>query len=126
MDLTIFLAQALGLILTVSGLAVLINLKDSSELLDELIKNKGVLWLGGYLALFIGAVVIALNNVWNLHFQLLLTIVGWAALLKGALILLFPKFTMSFYKKWNKPGVLAFGGLVALILGLILLYKGYM
>jgi len=125
MNLTIVLAQALGIILTVSGLSMLVSRKSIIALIDELNRSRGLLWLAGYVALVMGALIVALNNVWDYHLQLLITIIGWIAVIKGAVILLFPNFTVSLYKKMVTNAVITLSGLVTLILGLILLYKGF-
>lgn len=127
MDLIIVLAQILGIILTVVGISVVINKNNVSRAIDELTRNQGFLWFFGFIAVVIGAVLIALNNIWNSGLlKLFVTIVGWLSLVKGAFILIFPSSAGSFYKKCNKASTLYFGGLVAFVVGLLLLYRGFM
>ena len=69
-----------------------------------------------------GLVLVALNNVWTSGLPLIITILGWLTLVKGALILIFPNWTVSYYKKMNKGNIFTWGGLIVLILGLILFF----
>jgi hypothetical protein len=91
--------------------------------MDELTQSKVVMWLGGLVALIVGAVFVVLNgNAWTSGLSLLVAVIGWLALLKGIFLILFPKTAGSFYKKVNKSGVYTWGGLIVLILGLILIF----
>ena len=118
-------SQILGIVLTVSGLSLLFNKKGVTSLVEDLTRNQGLLWLLGFFALVMGAVLVGLNKVWSSGVQLLVTIIGWLTLIKGAFILLFPNTAVSLSKKWNNAGLFAFSGLGALVLGLILLYVGF-
>lgn len=72
-----------------------------------------------------GAVLVASNNVWSGPLvQVIMTIIGWLILIKGAFIVLFPDTTMSLSQKWSKNGLFVVSGVVALVIGLILLYAG--
>ncbi len=123
MDITLILAQSLGIIFAVIGISVVVNKKGVAAAIEELIRNRGFLWLFGFIITTVGAVIIALNNVWNSELQLLIAIMGWLSLIKGASILLFPDLSVSLYRKFNKDNILVFGGFVAFILGLLLIYK---
>ena len=126
MNIPIVLSQVLGIIFAVMGLSVLINKKSVVALIEESAANQGFLWLSGLIALIIGAVLVGINNSWTSGLKLFLTVIGWLAVIKGLFILLFPKTAISLYRKLNNSGVLTTGGLIAFILGLVLLYKGFM
>lgn len=121
MNTTIIFAQILGIVFTVVGLSMLLSTTGTIALVEETIENKGLLWLWGFIALLVGAIVIGFNNLWNPGLQLFVTLIGWAALLKGIVILVFPKSTILFYKKLNKKSLFISTGCVALIIGLLLL-----
>ena len=119
---TIILAQILGLMFVLLGLSMLFNKKWTALAIEELTKNQGVVWLAGLITVILGSVIVVLNNVWTYGLPLLVTILGWLTLLKGAVILIFPNFSMSYYKKMNKGNIFFWGGLIVLILGFILLF----
>lgn len=119
---TIFIAQILGVFFAVAGISMIAGGKRTAEAIEASLANKGVLWLWGIIALLVGAVIVVLNNIWMSGIPLLVTIIGWIALIKGIFILLAPDAAVSFYRKFNKSGMLVFCGVVVLVVGLVLLY----
>jgi vacuolar-type H+-ATPase subunit I/STV1 len=124
MDLVTVLAHILGIVFVVVGLALIFNKKGTSTAIENIAQSLGLIWVFGFLALAMGAVFVALNNVWDSGLlSLFITIVGWLAILKGAFLLIFPSSAAMLYKKCNKTWYFVVIGLIALILGLILLYR---
>lgn len=123
MNSTIALAHVLGIIFLVVGVCVLLNKKNLSVALEEITHNKGLLWVWGFIVVVFGAVLVAFNgSVFGSRLSLLVTIIGWLSILKGVWILIFPSSAVaSFYKAFNKGWILITGGIVAIIIGLLLL-----
>lgn len=119
------MARILGIIFVVLGLSMAFNKKFTAAAVQEMMQNKGLLWLGGLIALSMGAVIVALNNIWTWGLPLVITIMGWMSLLKGLLILVFPNSTISLYKKINNQTLFIFGGIAAAVFGLVLVYMGW-
>ena|SRR5579863_2904604 len=119
---TLIISQILGIFFVVVGIAMVANSKATTVAISESLQNKGILWLWGILALLTGAVVVVANNSWTSGLPALVTILGWLALLKGALILFFPNAATSLYRKFNKSGILMLCGFVVFVIGLILIY----
>jgi hypothetical protein len=126
MNITIVLTQILGIVFTIFGLSIFTNKKGIMALMEEITKNQSFLWLVGFIVLIMGAVMVALNTVWNSGLlRLLVTIIGWLTLIKGIFILILPDVATSLYKKFNKESIFTVCGFVILILGLILTYRGF-
>ncbi|MDD5318457.1 MAG: hypothetical protein PHF79_01355 [Candidatus Pacebacteria bacterium] len=125
MNITVVIAQALGIVFSVLGLSILVNKKGLVSFIEESGQSRGMVWFSGISALMIGAIIVALNNIWSSGLQLFITIIGWIALIKGIFILFFPNLTVLLYEKMNRYGVLIFGGIFTLVIGLILLYNGF-
>jgi hypothetical protein len=123
MNISIFFAQMLGIMFVVLGLSMAINKKWTAIAIEEMIKNQGIVWLAGLITVILGATIIALNNFWTSGLPLFITILGWLTLIKGATILIFPKFSFSYYQKMNKGNIFVWGGAIVAILGLILLLQ---
>ena len=115
------LAQVLGISFVVLGLSIFFHKKNTVAVVEELVQSKSFMWLGGVIALLIGAVMISLNNVWSSGLPLLVTIIGWLALFKGIFILFLPSLSVSFYRKINRKSTYILAGIVLFILGLVLL-----
>ena len=112
----------MGITFTVMGLSLFFNKKISVALIEEVTKNGAILWTLGFITLTLGAVLVVFNNVWTSGLELFVTIIGWMTLLKGIFIMVFPNTTISMYKKYKDGSLLALGGAVVFVLGLILLY----
>ena len=122
MEISIVLAQIIGITFIVLGLSMLFNKQWTAVMVEDLVKNQGLIWMAGLIALMMGAVTVVLNNFWTSGLPLFVTVVGWLALIKGVVILLFPNFTVSWYGKMNKGNIFFWAGLIILILGVILLF----
>lgn len=123
MNITTLLAQFWGILFVVLGLSVILNKKSMSAVLQEMTQNKGYLWLMGFVMLALGAILVVLSNVWTSGLTLLITVIGWLVLIKGIFILFFPDDAVSLYRKFNTNRWLVLMGVVALVLGLILMYR---
>jgi len=122
MDISVVLAQILGIFFVVVGASMVVNKKATKAAMEEAVQNRGYLWMWGFLAILTGAVIVVLNNVWTSGLPLVITILGWLAIIKGVFILFFPDAAVSVYRKFNKEGLLVFSGLVVIVIGLILFY----
>ena len=119
---TIFIAQVLGIFFVIAGVSMIVNRRGTAEAIRASVENRGILWLWGFLAVLVGATVVMQNNVWTSGFPLLVTILGWLAVVKGAFILILPASAVTLYRKVNGSAMLVISGIVAVILGLVLLY----
>lgn len=112
----------LGIFFVIAGISIVANGRATAAAVEESAANKGIMFVWGILALLTGAVIVVFNNVWTSGLTLLVTILGWLALIKGTFILLFPGVAAGFYKKYGKRGTLVAAGVIMVVLGLVLLY----
>ncbi len=123
MDVALFVAQVYGLICVLVGLGLLFNGAHYKKAFDEMLGSAAGILYGGIAALFVGFLIVTHHNVWEQDWTVLVTLVGWLALIKGVLLLLAPKFLVDFSKPMMKNmNGLGFG---VLILGLVFCYFGY-
>ena len=116
------LAEVLGIVWLVGGLDALFNRKAMAAALEDVDRSPGFLWTWGFINLLLGAAIIALYNIWTLGWRVLIPICGWASLVKGIWIILLPGPAKTVYRACNKPGILALGGIVGVVVGVILLW----
>jgi hypothetical protein len=121
MNTSIVLAQIVGISFIILGLSIVFNKKAMATIIGELTSNKSALWIVGFFTTMLGATLVTLNNTWSAGLPLLVTIVGWLTLLKGASLLLFPNTAASYYKKMNHGNIFLWAGLITFILGVLLL-----
>ncbi len=124
MDSTMILAQALGLILFIVGIGMLTRRKFVSEAIENAVQNPGTLFLMGIVALIIGALMVTTQAAWY-GWQIVITLIGWVALLKGLLIILFPRSMATLYRKCAKPDMIVIWGMLVTIIGLFLVWAGF-
>ena len=123
MDISVVIAQVLGIFFVVMGIAMVANSKATVAAIEESTLHKGVMYLWGIVALLVGATIVVLNNVWTSGLPLFVTILGWLAIIKAAFILLAPGAAASMYRKFGKGGMVVFCGVVVFVVGAVLLYK---
>jgi hypothetical protein len=123
-DSSTALAQILGIIFLVGGLAALFSRKSMSAAIDGVIESHALLWIWGFINISFGAAIVAFHGAWSFDRRIIITIAGWGGILKGTLLMLFPNSARALYRKCNTPSVLMTGGIVAIPLGLFFLYAG--
>lgn len=81
---------------------------------------------GGIFALVIGLVLILAHNHWVQSWEVIITALGWLALIKGILLLWAPEEMGKMTEKMMKgKGTLVVGGVIALVFGVVLGYFGW-
>jgi len=124
MDLSLFLAQLFGLIYVAVGIGILNNPKRYRAVFDDMMDNGMLLYFGGVISLCVGFTLVTFHNLWLSDWTVLITILGWLALLKGLVLIVCPKCMIEFSQGMLKN--LHTIGVGTLIFGLILAYFGFM
>src|SRR5208283_5905588 len=88
---TIFLGRLLGLYLVAISVGMLANRRRALATLDEMARSGPWMLFSGMVATAAGLAVVLAHNVWSGGaLPVAVTLVGWAALLKGVALLLVP------------------------------------
>jgi hypothetical protein len=124
MDLSLYLAKVLGIYLVVKGVAGLSNLKYYARLVAEIARNEALILFIACFDLLVGLAIVIAHNVWVADWQVGITIVGWIAVLKG-LFVLNPRAAGHWMKKFSDENTLMTCGIVAVSLGVFLVYVGF-
>ena len=126
MESSIFFARLLGPYFVIVAIGFLFNLETYQRLMEDFCKNVALVYLGGVLALFFGLVVVLLHNVWVANWTVIITIFGWAGLIKGAWLIMLPNTVARFTEACQKKTVaLRVYLAIILALGVFLMVKGY-
>lgn len=90
-----------------------------------LLRGKGAAgaFVNGFLSLCTGSVIVAFHNVWS-GIPLILTVIGWAQVLKGFLIFVVPGYGAKSLSRApvEKPKIFIPAGLFLVAVGALLLY----
>jgi uncharacterized membrane protein HdeD (DUF308 family) len=126
MDLSIFLAKAFGLYMTVLSLGLLMNARRMKSILMDSMDSPPLLLLSGVIALIVGILIVISHNVWVSDWRVIITIVGWLALLKGINLILFPNSLVEISKKWIENNSFYYITMfIYLLFGIYLTYIGF-
>lgn len=125
METSIFLAKVIGIIGTVSAISVMIRYKKMMALEKELVASPGPVVLSGYVILILGTLMVVSHSIWTSDWRVVITIVGWAALLKGLGRIFWPEAVKNMIEKKQHNHKFIIGEIIVLVVGLYLLYYGF-
>jgi len=125
METSLFLAKVIGLVSVTSTAAILIRYKESLALEDEAAKSPALIYLSGFAFLILGTLLVVSHSVWTFDWRLVITIMGWLVLLKGAGRIFFPSAVRRLIEKKRDDRRFLLGEVVVLLVGLYLLYYGF-
>ena len=125
METSIFLAKVMGLISAVSAASVLIQYKESLTYEEGAAKSPAMVYTSGFVILILGALVVVGHSVWTLDWRLVITLLGWALLLKGVGRIFFPHAVKRMIERKRNNRKFLFGEAAVLLVGLYLLYYDF-
>jgi len=99
MATSIFLARLLGPILLAVGVGILINPKPFHTMAGEVVRSITLVYLFGLADFAAGLAIVLTHNVWVANWRVLITLIGWLMLIRGAVRILAPEAIMGFAGK---------------------------
>jgi uncharacterized membrane protein len=126
MATSVFLARLLGPLLLAVGAGILINPKPFHTMAGEVVRSVTLVYLFGLFDFAAGLAIVLTHNVWAANWRVLITLLGWLMLIRGAVRILAPETIMGYAKNLlrNKQ-IMPIAGGVTGVLGLVLCYFGY-
>jgi hypothetical protein len=126
MQTSIFLARLLGPLLLLTGAGILLNPKSFRTIAGEVVRSVTLVYLFGFMDLAAGLAIVLTHNVWVASWRVLITLIGWLLLIRGAVRIVAPEIVMGYAAKVirNKQVIPSAGAVVG-VLGLVLCYFGY-
>jgi hypothetical protein len=125
--ISLFLAKALGLYFSIVGAAMLVNARNIKPAIVAYMNAPAVTFLGGFMALIIGILIVLVHNIWTFDWRGVITILGWTSILKGVIWGLFPQWISTKEKNLMlKPTSYNLAAFLTLFIGVFLLYIAHM
>ena len=124
MALLNYLAEVWGISIVVVSLAVLIEPRYLKKLFAE-IENEATMFFWGMVSFVVGIAMVLSYNVWAQNWQVIITGLGWGALIKGLLLLFLPEYTKKWAKKIENKSWLPIVLVIMVFVGLIITYFGF-
>jgi uncharacterized membrane protein len=119
-----YLAEVWGISIVVVSLALLIKEKHLKQLFASL-ETEERFFEWGFISLVIGLAMILAYNVWTQNWQIIITILGWLALVKGLALLFLPEKMKAWAKKMQNKQWLPIALVVFVLIGLVITYLGF-
>lgn len=124
MATAVLIAKIFALIYLSISVGYIFNKEYYRKEFPKILDNFSLLLYGGAAAIAVGCLILAAHNTWTYSWTTLITLLGWLALLKGILLIIYPKFVKWFEPLLKGKALDAYMA-IPLILGLILGYFGF-
>jgi hypothetical protein len=130
MDTSRYIARLMGPVMLVIGIGMAAGMfvegESYSSLMKEFIGPRALILITGVLALLAGLIIVNAHNLWVPDWRVLITALGWLAILRGVMNLVLPALvqTMGDRLVASHAGVIA-GAAFMIVLGAILSIMGY-
>lgn len=121
--LTIELARAYGIGIVIVALAALLMPARMTVVFTDFERRPALVFLAALFAIVLGLVMIVLHSLWTDLPAALVSLLGWAVIAKGIVLLAAPEGLMKIAAAFT-PAHIRLWGVVALILGAIYLAIG--
>lgn len=127
MGLSIFLAKLIGLYLIIVSIGIFSNQRVIKNLMNEIVQHPTILFSLGFVSVLAGLAIVLGHNIWQWHWVVLITVLGWLELIRGTIRVVFPEQLVNTITRLleNYPNIINWAAGVSLILGLFLTYKGF-
>ncbi len=125
MELSIFLAQLFGLIMIIFSLSALYRPQIIIESVRSLRPYSFSALMAGFISTVAGLSIILTHNIWEFSWVGVVTLFGWAALLKGVAYVAFPDKIISTANNVLGSKQRKVALTLALLVGCYLTYHGF-
>lgn len=123
---TVLLSKVLGTFMIIVGAAVLLQRRAFAELVARFARDHTLRTLFSAIELLAGLFLVAMHSAWDTAPAIIVSLVGWLAVLESSAYLLLPeRIVQAFLIPIARPSAIAPFGIVALVLGLYLGARGF-
>ena len=95
MQLSKLIAKIASVIYLSASVGAFFGADHYRKIADDLFSNAGLTYLAGFITVIIGLLIVTYHNRWTKNWTVLITILGWLALVKGIFLITFPQFVQS-------------------------------
>ncbi len=125
MCISVFFALVLGFYLALTNLACLIHQDRSKKVVAEFLGSHALMALSGARSLMIGLLIVVSHNMWIGDGRVLITLIGWFAVVQGIARLFFPEHSAKLCKRIINGVGYQITLWVWLLIGLYLIWLAY-
>lgn len=125
MTASIIVAKIMAVTYLCLSAGLIFNKSYYKKELLKLLDDSGLVFVGSFIAIVCGMLVLYFQNTWENNWTVLVTIIGWLTLFKGMLYMAFPK-SLKFFKPLYTAKNFNLLLVICLILGLVFGYYGFL
>jgi hypothetical protein len=125
MELSKLIAKIASVVYFAAALGAVFNRDHYQRVLDDLFKNAALTYFMGFTTVVLGFLIVNYHNIWVKDWTVLITLIGWAALIKGILLIVVPRFVQSYSRLIFEAKGQKFFPYIATFLGLLFGYFGF-
>ena len=85
MSTSIFLARLIGPVMALVGASLLVNEAAFRTMAAETLRSPALIFFSGMLLMPAGLAVVLSHNVWVMNWPVIITLLGWIAVISGAI-----------------------------------------
>jgi uncharacterized membrane protein HdeD (DUF308 family) len=123
---SVFLAKLIGPFALLLGLAMLINRAHFVALSKEFMASPALIFLSGVITFPAGLAIVLTHNRWAMAWPLLITLLGWLALIAGVVRIVCPAPAAAFGQRIiNHRLTLPIAAAIYIGIGALLCFYGY-
>jgi hypothetical protein len=127
MQTSSFLAQLIGPLLLVMGIGMVANAESYRAMAEEVLASRALIYIAGLLAFVPGLAIVLVHNVWAFDWRVIITLLGWLAVIGGVFRLVAPAQVQAVGSAMlARRAWLVGGGIAVLALGAVLTLVGYL
>lgn len=125
--LTEIFARIFGLYMAAAGIGLLVDPRAYDGIMEQFKASSGLAYMTAVLVFALGAVTVSLHNDWSSWPAIIVSLIGWGALIEGVLMLAIRRGYIGLVARIPTPPAMLRGfGVFTLLLGIVLLYAGFM
>jgi hypothetical protein len=126
MQLSKLIARMASVIYLSASLGAFFSSDYYRKIADDLFSNSALIYVTGFITLIIGFLIVTYHNRWAKSWMVLITILGWLAMVKGICLIAFPQFVRTLSERLLTDSGAKIFPYAALCLGLLFTYFGFL
>ncbi|HMF23806.1 MAG TPA: hypothetical protein VKG24_16985 [Pseudolabrys sp.] len=126
MQTSVFVARLIGPVMALVGVSLLANEIAFRKMAQEFLRSPALMFFSGMILMPAGLAVVLNHNVWVLDWRVIITLLGWIAVISGAVRVFAPDRITKFGKKAiNSKQHVMVAAVIWVVIGAVLCYFGF-
>ena len=126
MSTSIFLARLIGPVMALVGVSLLANEAAFRKMAQEFLRTPALIFFSGMILIPAGLAVVLSHNVWVMDWPVIITLLGWAAVISGAIRVFAPERATKAGKNFLTRKIFTtVAAAIWVVVGAVLCYFGF-